>query len=354
MASGADVGGHVHRGAFVVVAHAVEERLGRHLRAGLHPQRHAVLLVVAHRIVHIPVHIVGYGAEERPHAGFAGAQGSEIERSIGVAETEVLVRTFVITHLTGERNHVGRRETVFGVVLREGRDAGLVGVRRNIAVGNAAGHPDDAFAGVAALAVVLETLADQLHDPHLVGIGDRERLAARRVAVGVGQLGDHADGLTRGFGTLQGDVDQRPVVHAARRVLQFGAASVGRLADDERMFVHVADGRPGFADLRDVRQVTARIPFVDGQHRPGLVLAAGGVVQCAVECVGVRRIGDHHRTVGRSSSGDDEIGAGRRRAVCEGGRRCKNQSDFFHVFQVLRPKIRKSRMDSKPNLPTDE
>ena len=354
MASGAEIRGHVHRGPLVVVAHAVEERLGRHLRAGLDPQRHAVVLVVAHRVVGVSVHVVGHGAEEGPHAGFAGAHAAEVERRVGVREAEIGVRAVVVTHFTGERDHVRGVEAVLGIVLREGGDAGLVGVGRDVAVGNAAGHPDDAFAGVAALAVVLETLADQLHDPRLVGVGDRERLAARRVAVGVGQLGDHADGLTCGFGTLQGDVDQRPVVHAARRVLQFGAASVGRLADDERMFVHVADGRPGFADLRDVRQVTACVPFVDGQHRPGLVLAAGGVVQCAVERVGVRRIGDHHRTVGRGSSGDDEIGAGRRRAVCEGGRRCKNQSDFFHAFQVLRPKIRKSRMDSKPNLPTDE
>ena len=337
-----------------MVAHAVEDHLGRHLRAGFHPQGHAVFGIVPHRIVHVFVHSVGHRAEECPHAGLAASQRAEIGRGVGFAETEILVRAVVVTHLAGERHHVGRIEAVLGVVLREGRDTRLVGVRRDIAVGDAAGYPYDALAGVAALAVVLETLADQLHDPRFVGVGDRERLTARRVAVGVGQLGDHADGLTRGFGTLQGDVDQRPVVHAARRVLQFGAASVGRLADDERMFVHVADGRPGFADLRDVRQVTARVPFVDGQHRPGLVLAAGGVVQCAVERVGVRRIGDHHRTVGRGTSGDDEIGAGRRRAVCEGGRRCKNQSDFFHAFQVLRPKIRKSRMDSKPNLPTDE
>ena len=354
MASGPQVAGHVHRRALVVVAHAVEDGLGRHLRAGLHPQRHAVFEVVAHGVVLIGVHSVGHGAEEGPDAGVAAAHSPEVGRAVGVGEAELLVLAVEVAHLAGEGYHVGGIEAVLGVVEREGRDAGLVGVCRDAAVGNAAGHPDDAFAGVAALAVVLETLADQLHDPRLVGVGDRERLAARRVAVGVGQLGDHADGLTRGFGTLQGDVDQRPVVHAARRVLQFGAASVGRLADDERMFVHVADGRPGFADLRDVRQVTARVPFVDGQHRPGLVLAAGGVVQCAVERVGVRRIGDHHRTVGRGSSGDDEIGAGRRRAVCEGGRRCKNQSDFFHAFQVLRPKIRKSRMDSKPNLPTDE
>ena len=332
VASGADVGGHVHRSSFVVVAHAVEDRFGRHLRAGLHPQRHAVVLVVAHRVVGVSVHVVGHGAEEGPHAGFAGAHGAEVERRIGVAEAEIGVRAVVVTHLTGERDHVRGVEAVLGIVLREGGDAGLVGVGRDIAVGNAARHPDDAFAGVPALFVELAALADQLHDPRLVRVGDRERLAARRIAVGVGQLGDHADGLAGGPGPLQRNVYQRSVVHAARRVLQFGTASVGRFADDERMLVHVADGRPGLFDLRDVRQVTARVPFVDGQHRPGLVLAAGGVVQRAVERVGVRRIGDHHRTVGRSSSGDDEIGAGRRRAVCAYGCRCKNQSEFFHCF----------------------
>ena len=287
---------------------------------------------MAHRIVRIPVHVVGHGAEEGPHAGFAGAHGPEIEGCIGVAEAEIGVRTVVISHLAGERNHVGRVEAVFGIVLRKGGDAGLVGVGRDIAVGNAAGHPYDALPGVAALAVVLETLADQLHDPRLVGIGDRERFAARRIAVGVGQVNDYADRLAGGLGALQRDVDQRSVVHASRRILQFAAASVGRFADDERMFVHIADGRIGLPDLRDVPQVAARVPFVDGEHRSVLEFAAGGVVQRAVERVGVGRIGDHHRTVGRSSFGDDEIGAGRCRAVCDCGGRCKNQSEFFHCF----------------------
>ena len=184
----------------------------------------------------------------------------------------------------------------------------------------------------AALAVVLVALADQLHDPRLVGIGDRERFAARRIAVGVGQVNDYADRLAGGLGALQRDVDQRSVVHASRRILQFAAASVGRFADDERMFVHIADGRIGLPDLRDVPEVAARVPFVDGEHRSVLEFAAGGVIQRAVERVGVGRIGDHHRTVGRSSFGDDEIGAGRCRAVCDCGGRCKNQSEFFHCF----------------------
>ena len=240
VASGADVGGHVHRSPFVVVAHAVEDCFGRHLRAGFHPQRHAVVLVVAHRVVGVSVHVVGHGAEEGPHAGFAGAHGAEVERRIGVAEAEIGVRAVVVTHLTGERDHVRGVEAVLGIVLREGGDTGLVGVGRDIAVGNAACHPDDAFAGVPALFVELAALADQLHDPRLVRVGDRERLAARRIAVGVGQLGDHADGLAGGPGPLQRNVYQRSVVHAARRVLQFGTASVGRFADDERMLVHVA------------------------------------------------------------------------------------------------------------------
>ncbi len=104
-----------------------------------------------------------------------------------------------------------------------------------------------------------------------------------------------------------------------------GAASVGRLADDERMLVHVADGRIGRGDLRNVGQIAPRVPLVDGQHGPGLVAARGGVVECAVELVRVGGVGDHRRAVGRGTARDDEVGAGVGRAVERHGDACQKQ-----------------------------
>ena len=330
-----------------MVAHAVEDHLGRHLRAGFHPQGHAVFGIVPHRIVHVFVHSVGHRAEECPHAGLAASQRAEIGRGVGFAETEILVRAVVVTHLAGERHHVGRIEAVLGVVLREGRDTRLVGVRRDIAVGDAAGYPYDALAGVAALAVVLVALADQLHDPRLFGVDDRERLAARGISVGVRQLGDREDRLAGGLGALERDVDQRPVVDQPCRVLQFRAASVGRFADDERMLVHVADGRIGFARLRDVRQVASRVPLVDGQHGPGPEFPAGGVVQGAVERVRIGGIGDHGRAVGRCPFGYDEIGTGCGCAIGEEGCRREAILEFSHRFSGFDPKCTKQILNGK-------
>ena len=293
-----------------MVAHAVEDHLGRHLRAGFHPQGHAVFGIVPHRIVHVFVHSVGHRAEECPHAGLAASQRAEIGRGVGFAETEILVRAVVVTHLAGERRHVGRIEAVVGIVEREGRDARLIGMARHITVGNAARHPHDSLAGVAALAVRFETLADHLHDPRLVRIGDRKRLAFRRIAVGIGQIGHHADRLARRAGALQRDVDHRTVVHASRRIGQFAAAAVGRFGDDERMFVHVPHRGIGMFHLRDVAQITPRVPLVDREHfaRTEPALRCVELIEAAVQRMRIGGIAHQRRRIGRSAARDDEVG----------------------------------------------
>ena len=107
--------------------------------------------------------------------------------------------------------------------------------------------------------------------------------------------------------------------------------AVGRLADDERVFVHVADRGPRAGDLRDVGQVASRVPFVDGQHRPGLVVSGRRVVERPVECVRVGRVGDHHRGVGRGALRDDEVRAGRGRDEGSGGGGREDQKEVFHI-----------------------
>ena len=293
-----------------MVAHGIEHLLGRDLFRRFHPQRHPVGGIVPHRVVGIGVHSVGHAAEKTPHAGFAGTQCREIGRRISVAETELRIRSLVVPHLAGERDHVGRIEAVVGIVEREGRDARLIGMARHITVGNAARHPHDSLAGVATLAVRFETLADHLHDPRLVRIGDRKRLAFRRIAVGIGQIGHHADRLARRAGALQRDVDHRTVVHASRRIGQFAAAAVGRFSDDERMFVHVPHRGIGMFHLRDVAQITPRVPLVDGEHfaRTEPALRCVELIEAAVQRMRIGGIAHQRRRIGRSAARDDEVG----------------------------------------------
>ncbi len=207
---------------------------------------------------------------------------------------------------------------------------------RDIAVGDAACDPHDAAAGVAAPAVVREALADQLHDPRLVAVGDRERFAARGVAVGVGQLDDCADGLACRAGALERDVDQRTVVDAARGVGQLGTAAVGGFGDDERVLVHVADRVERLGRLRYVAEEAARIPVVDGEFGARTVASGRGVVECAVEPVRVGGVGDHDRTVGRGAARDDEVGAslgGDERGRAAQGEQQRTE-EFFHCAEI--------------------
>ncbi len=97
-----DVGGHVQRGAFVVVAHGVEHLLGRYFLRGFYPQGHPVVGIMPHRIVRIGVHTRSESPEERPYTGFAAAHGAEIERGIRVAEAELLVAPAIVSHFAGE------------------------------------------------------------------------------------------------------------------------------------------------------------------------------------------------------------------------------------------------------------
>ena len=102
---------------------------------------------------------------------------------IGVAKAERLARVGLVEPLLDrERDDVGRIEPVLGIVEREGGDPAHVGVGGDASLGNPGGDPDDPLdAG---------PLADQLHDPGFVLVGDREGLAGAAVAVFLAQRVD--------------------------------------------------------------------------------------------------------------------------------------------------------------------
>ena len=167
--AGADVLRHVERSVFEMVAHVVLE-VGEGQRSlRLDPERECLPLG-AHNVGQVFVHLgfVGVVAEERPHTAVAAAGGADVEHTVGFREVEVFIFPAEIAFLAGEGDHVFGIER-FGVFEREFMDSREVGVTADAVVGDAAGYPYRTF--------LVFSLADELHDPCFVGVGDAERFA---------------------------------------------------------------------------------------------------------------------------------------------------------------------------------
>ena len=356
--AGAEVLGHVHGGALVMVAHSGhhEADIDFVLVGGFDPQGEAVLEVVAAGVVLVLGHLGGVAAvEEGPHAGFAAAGGAEIDGRVGVAEAELCIRGLfgiggIEPFQSGEGDDVvgidgldaGQEDLVeflagdggLAVAQREGGDARLVGVSADVAVGDAAGHPYGAVAPAfdhLALGVKhLLALADELHNPGLLGINDGEGLALGGVAVGVHQLGNDLDGLAGVLGALQGNVNQGAVVDHPLALFQFLDAAVGGLADGQLPLVHVADNRVGVRHLRDLAEQLARVPLDDIHHRAGGIVLGRAVVKFTVKLVRVGGVGDEAGTVPAGAFRDNEVGAGHRGAYRHQPHKQCKQKSFFH------------------------
>ena len=162
---------------------------------------------------------------------------------VGVAEAERLARIGLVEALLDrELDDVGGVQPVLGVVEGEGGDPAHVGVGGDISFGNPGRDPDDALDAGA--------LADQLHDPGLVLVGDREGLARAAVAVFLAERVDDRDGLAGRLRPLEGQHHQAVVVELALAVDQLAAAAGGRLAERELVFVHQADDGVGRSACR--------------------------------------------------------------------------------------------------------
>ena len=179
--TGADVSGHVKGGALIVVAHVVHYVADRNFLFRLDPEGKMVNLGhISINIRQIAVYLSGVVvvAVETPHTGLAVADGAEVHRAIGLAETEVGVRTVIVTLLLGEGYDVGAIHAITFVSheesellvdllgLRELLDTAGVGLGANAVVRNPHGDPDGALVALA--------FADDLHDPSLVLVTDGE------------------------------------------------------------------------------------------------------------------------------------------------------------------------------------
>ena len=330
---------HVEFGAFEVVAHEVHHVEYADFLVGQHPQRHAVgrevigglthiggvrlgaLDVATRGIAPIVLHVVGHLVEHSPHAQVAEAGAIEGDGVVDIGERELLIGAVIKLHVLGKLDDVvgidavdlgvfqelvdvleGDASLAFSGSQREGGNAGLVGVTADIAVGDATGHPHGAFVSLA--------LANHLEDPHLFGVADAERLALADVAVVGHQLAHALDGFAGGLGALQGDVNQAAVVDDALAFPEAFEAAVGRLADSQLVFVHVADHVIGMCHFGDLAAIHATVPVVDVAHGACRPVGGGIMIKFAIEHMAVGGIADHAGSIGRSAFGNQEVSAG--------------------------------------------
>ena len=197
-----------------MVTHHFGHILGSNLAGRLHEEGHLSGKVVPESILRpvgcwpryfdavlfIYEYSVAEDVECAPCAGIAGARTPEIKRIVCFAEREFRIFSGKPSLLAGEGDDVRRIKAVLGIVQGKSGDPGLVGVCADISVRNPAGHPH--------YALVIRSLANEVHHPCLVLVGNREGLAFRRIAVAVRKGYYRVDGGTCGRGSLKRDVNQ--------------------------------------------------------------------------------------------------------------------------------------------------
>ena len=214
-------------------------------------------------------------------------------------------------------------------------DAALVGVSGDTVIGDTYGHPYGTLHAGA--------FADHLHNPRLIWIGNRERLAAAVVSVFLHQVSHHLDGFLGTARTLQGHVDQTPVVHHPCRIHQLGPPPEGRLADGHLKLVDVADHVVGALRLPDPAEILAGIPFIDVAHGSLGVRRRRIMAEEAEHPVRIRRVRHDHRPVGRRFLTHDKIGASpsarHARRKQHGRGKHFSHSHFFFTFYNIKQQL---------------
>ncbi len=205
-------------------------------------------------------------------------------------------------------------DAAFPVFFWEGGDARMIGMCRNISVGNADGHPNGAFVFIerfAGFGVCLQigSFANQFHNPHFVGIADGKRFAGAGIPVLFHQFGNYFNGFAGGFGTLRCQKHQSCIIHQACCIDQFAAPAKCRFTYGNLMFVHKSHRLVSIRNLRDLPKRFGGTAVVYGDHASLGPVSGRTEIEFTVTDVGIGGIGNHGGTVCRSASGYQEIGA---------------------------------------------
>mmetsp|Transcript_50796 Transcript_50796/g.116987 ORF Transcript_50796/g.116987 Transcript_50796/m.116987 type:complete len:263 (-) Transcript_50796:185-973(-) len=251
----------IEPGRLEMVSHQLVNTASTQPLARAHKQRHSGRQVFALGICQVcrRVKVPGVGdlREDVPHARLAKARALECDRVVHVREGERGVVGLALEEavLGGKADDVRGGHAVLWIARLERGDASLVGVRRDIAVGDFQRDPHDAL--------LERALCDHLHIPDLVRVGDGEALHVGGVPVRVCQRRHRLDRLARRARPLQRHPDQLPVVeHRAIHprlpdVGEDAEPAVRRLADDQPLVVGVPHHVERPRRLRDPAQVNA-------------------------------------------------------------------------------------------------
>ncbi len=179
-------------------------------------------------------------------------------------------------------------------------------------VGNPLGRPGRAD--------VVLARPDDLHQPHFLRVGNRQRLALVAPAVLLDQLAADADGLAGGLCPFEHQPGQVVAVDQPLLADQLLPAAKGRFADGQLMLVHDAvdagDVAERLGHLRDLADRLASVRFigpvvsasqrVNSTWSPGLCFSAGTIDQVRAVVVAVAGVRSHHRSVGRRLAADHD------------------------------------------------
>ena len=148
-----------------MVAHGILHILYGNFTVGFHKQRHRGIGVTQY-IRQKFVATVGKHIKVTPYTGLTVTACAKIKGRICIGKTEVLVYSFKIPLFAGKRDNIRRIHTVLLIVHIELMNTTLVGMCGNTVIGHTDSHPyGTAYTG---------SLANHLHDPDLIRIGNRK------------------------------------------------------------------------------------------------------------------------------------------------------------------------------------
>ena len=176
----------------------------------------------------------------------------------------------------------------------------MVGMGADHVVGHALGHPN--------CTLLILTLTDEFHNPHLVLVGNGETLTATLVAILLTKFVYQLNGLARSLTTLKGNPHKRTVVHHARTTIQLGTTTEGCLHDAELVLVQETCYLICLIGLGYLTKIITCLVVIDGTHSTLGMLHPGLVVQGREHAITVTTVTYNNTTIGRSLLANDKVG----------------------------------------------
>ena len=311
-----------------MVTHAGLQVLHAHLAIGDNPKRHVFRIrVFAQRPGKPRAHILEM-IEEGPNTSFTKPAALEIGESISQLPGKVLILAGEPSLLAGELHHVLGIHHVLLVLHVKLTDTALVRMGANSVIGHSQSYPHYFLAA--------GTLPHHLHNPSLVGVADGKCLAAGAITIGLHQACHHLDGLSRGLGTLQGDINEAAVIYQSRGVYHLWPSAIGGLANGDLVFIDIAYHVVGLLRLGNLAQVLIGVPVPYCAHGSLGMLARGIMAEVTEHAIVVRVVGTHDRPIHRGLLAHDEIGASPRASrIEEQGERGNQEISLTHIYMLL-------------------